>query len=72
MKRYPFVKQEGMKECGIASLLMVIKYYKGYISMQELASMTKTNKDGTTLYHLVKVLTEIGFDADGVSCPFDE
>lgn len=72
MKKYPFVKQEGMKECGIASLLMVIKYYKGYISMQELASMTKTNKDGTTLYHLVKVLTEIGFDADGVSCPFDE
>lgn len=72
VKKYPFVKQEGMKECGIASVLMIIKYYNGYISMQELASMTKTNKDGTTLYHLVKALTEIGFDAEGVSCPFDE
>lgn len=72
MKKYPFVKQEGMKECGIASLLMVIKYYNGYISLRELSYMTRTNKDGTTLYHLVKALTEIGFDAEGVSCPFDE
>ncbi len=72
MKKYPFVKQEGYKECGIASILMLIKYYNGYISLNTLSLMTKTNKSGTTMYHLVSTLNDIGFSAEGVSCPFEE
>ena len=71
MKKYPFVKQAGTKECGAATLLMLIKYYNGYISMKDLVEMTKTNKNGTTMYHLVNTLNEIGFEAAGVSCDFD-
>ena len=29
--KYPFTKQEGLKDCGPASLQMIIKYYGGYV-----------------------------------------
>jgi len=29
MKKYPYTKQEGIKDCGAACLSMIIKYYKG-------------------------------------------
>lgn len=68
MKKYPFVKQEGAKDCGVASVLMIIKYYNGYISLKELEEMTHTTNTGTTFYHLVNALKEIGFSAEGISC----
>ena len=72
MRKYPFVRQQGIKECGVACILMIIRYYKGNISLSRLLDMTKTNKDGTTLYHIVNALTEIGFDCDGIKCELDD
>lgn len=72
MAKYPFVKQEASKECGVACLSMIIKYYHGYIGTNELLEMTKTNKNGTTLYHLVNALREIGFEAEGISCAYKD
>lgn len=72
MAKYPFVKQNGSKECGVACLSMIIKYYHGYIGNLELLEMTKTNKNGTTLYHLVSALNNIGFDAEGISCSYKD
>lgn len=69
--RYPFVKQEGQMECGVACILMLIKYYNGYISTNKLKIMTKTTKCGTTVFNMVKALREIGFTADGVECDFN-
>ena len=69
--RYPFVKQEGQMECGVACILMLIKYYNGYISTNKLKIMTKTTKCGTTVFNMVKALREIGFSADGVECDFN-
>ena len=70
MGKYPFVRQEGEKECGVACMLMLIKYYNGYISKRHISTMTKTNKNGTTVFNIVKALREIGFSADGVNCDF--
>ena len=72
MAKYPFVSQDASKECGVACLSMLIKYYHGYIGINELLEMTKTNKAGTTLYHLVNALNEIGFEAEGISCTYDD
>ena len=69
---YPFVKQQGIKDCGVSSLLMVIKYYKGNVSFDQLRDMTKTNKNGTTAYHLIEAAKEIGFDAKGVKCNLED
>lgn len=66
MKKYPFIKQEGIKDCGPACLLMIIKYYKGYIPLEQLRDICKTTKFGTDAYHLVETAKEVGFFARGI------
>jgi len=68
MKKYPYTKQEGIKDCGAACLSMIIKYYKGYLNLEELRDLTKTTKEGTTAYHMVEAAKKIGFDCKGVEC----
>ena len=45
---------------------MIVKYYGGYIKKSKLIDMTKTTKKGTTAYHIIETLKNIGFDAKGV------
>lgn len=71
MKKYPFEKQLESKDCGAACLSMIIRYYQGYYPMDDLREMTKTNRDGTTAYHLIETLKKIGFEASGVKCSFE-
>ena len=71
MKKYPFIKQEGMKDCGCACLLMIIKYHKGYIPLEELRTLTKTTKLGTDAYHLVEASKEIGFNVSALKTELD-
>lgn len=64
--KYPFVKQRDLKSCGISSLLMIIKYYKGNVLLEELEDKTETNKLGTTAYNIIKAANNLGFIAYGV------
>ena len=66
MKKYPFVKQEGLKDCGVCCLLMIINYYKGYVPIEKLRSMTKTNKNGVNAYNLIETANKLGFNAKGL------
>lgn len=52
MKKNLVVLQEGNKDCGSASLLSVIRYYGGDISLDRLIEMTKTTKEGTNFYNM--------------------
>lgn len=52
MKNKLIVLQEGNKDCGAASLLSVIRYYGGDISLDRLIEMTKTTKEGTNFYNM--------------------
>ena len=65
MKKNLIVLQDGYKECGAASLLSIIHYYKGSISMAKLVELTNTNKDGTNFYQLKQAAEKLGFDANG-------
>ncbi len=51
---------------------MIIKYYGGYVSKNTLMEMTKTNKNGTTAYHLKETLINLGFDAKGIRCELED
>lgn len=64
--KYPFVKQEGNKDCAVASLSMIIRYYKGYIAHEQLRDMLNTDKFGTSAYSIVKTSEYIGFKSLGV------
>lgn len=65
MKKYPFIKQDGIKDCASACVQMILKYYGGYTSMTKLNEMMRTNHKGTDAYHLVLALQELGFKAEG-------
>ena len=66
MKKYPFVKQEGIKDCGVACLSMIINYYKGYVNYERLIEMTKTNKNGSSALNIIEAARTIGFKASGI------
>ena len=72
LKKYPFVKQEGFKDCGCASMLMIIKYYKGNVSIERLRDLTHTNKSGTSAYNLIKASQELGFYSKGMRGSIDD
>jgi len=61
-----------MKTCGVSCLEMIIKYYKGFVKKSTLLEMTKTNKDGTTAFHLNETLTKLGFNSKGVKCNLED
>lgn len=51
---------------------MLLKYYGGYVSKKNLTDMTKTNKNGTTAYHIKEVLNNLGFSSTGIRRALDE
>lgn len=71
MKKYPFIKQKESKDCGVASILMIIKYYKGYIPYEKLAELLRVSKNGITAFHIVEGAKKIGFDCKGLKTNLD-
>jgi len=63
MKKDLIVLQEGNKDCGAASLLSIIRYYGGDISLDRLTEMTKTTKEGTNFYNLSEASSKLGLMA---------
>ncbi len=59
-KKNYVVIQDGIKECGSACLLSLIRYYGGNISINSLLEMTKTDKNGTNFYDLSAAAYQIG------------
>ena len=61
------VIQDGIKDCGICSLLSIIRFYGGEVSKEYLRELTNTTKEGVSFYNLIEGAKKIGFDAIGVS-----
>ena len=70
--KYPFSKQESLKDCAPASLQMIIKYYNGYTSMERLRDLMKTDKNGTNAYNLIEAAKTLGFESYGVKTKLSE
>ena len=66
MRKYECEIQEGAKDCGVACLLTIIKYYKGYLPKEYLRSITNTTNNGVTALALIEAGRKLGFDAQGV------
>ncbi len=66
------IKQEGFKDCGPSCLLNIIKHYKGYVDINELKEMCKTDKFGTTAYHLIEASKKLGFESYGIKCNLND
>ena len=60
------ILQDDLKDCGVSSLLSIIKYYGGYVSKECLREMTKTTKDGVSALNLLRCARELGFEGYGI------
>ena len=61
------VIQDDLKDCGVSSLLSIIRYYGGDATKEYLREITKTTKDGVSAYYLILASRELGFDSYGVN-----
>ncbi len=60
------VLQDDLKDCGVCSLLSIIKYYHGNASKEYLRELTKTDNNGVSALNLLKGARTLGFEAYGV------
>lgn len=65
MSKLCIVKQRDLKDCGVACLLSIIKYYGGNVPLEQLRVDTYTNLQGTTAFNLVQTAQKYGFDSAG-------
>lgn len=66
------VRQEGIKDCGVCSLLSVLRHYGGDASLEYLRELTSTTKNGVSAYHLVQAANTLGFYSYGIHSNFDD
>ena len=62
MKKYKSVMQDGLMDCGVSSLLTIIKTYGGNVSKEYLRELTHTTKEGTNALYLLEAGKTLGFD----------
>lgn len=60
------VRQQDEKDCGVCSLLSIIRYYKGNVPLEQLRLDARTNNEGTTALNLILASQKYGFDAVGM------
>ena len=63
MKKNYIIIQDGLKSCGSACLLSIIRYYGGNVPMNILFELTNTTKEGTNFYDISKASIEVGLSA---------
>lgn len=66
MSKIHCVTQDGPKDCGISCLLMLIHYYGGNISKEDLRELTHTDQMGVNAYDLLEGAKKIGFQGRGM------
>ena len=57
-----FVPQIDARDCGVAALALIAKFYGSDFSLAHLRELAKTNKEGTTALGIVKAADEMGFE----------
>lgn len=67
MKKYNCVMQDDSKDCGICSLLTIVKEHKGNVSKEYLRNITGTSFTGVNALSLIEAGKRLGFDSKGIT-----
>lgn len=70
-RRYPYLEQQSSSDCGIASLVMISRYWGKRFSIHRLRDIANVNRDGASLKGLVKAAESIGFTTRPVKTDLD-
>lgn len=61
-----FVPQIDARDCGVAALASIAKFYGSDYSLAHLQELAKTNKEGTTALGIVKAAKEMSFETRAI------
>ncbi|GGE28978.1 peptide cleavage/export ABC transporter [Streptococcus himalayensis] len=61
-----FVPQIDARDCGVAALASIARFYGSNYSLAHLRELAKTNKEGTTALGIVKAANEMGFETRAI------
>lgn len=51
---------------------MIINFYGGNLPIDQIRDLTKTDKNGTTAFHIIEACKSIGFNAEGVKTSLEQ
>ena len=66
------ILQHDERDCGAACLAMVANHYGYTDSIQVFRDLTNTDRDGTSIYNIIRAAEKIGFAAEGLFGSFEE
>lgn len=69
---HKYIKQEGLKDCGVCTLYNIIKYYGGSIDINKLRELTKTDSNGTNIYNMVNAANNLGLISKAYKCELND
>lgn len=69
---HKYIKQDGLRDCGVCCLYNIIKYYGGSIDIDKLRIYTKTDSNGTNIYNMVLAANKLGLNAEAYKCELND
>ena len=67
IKRLKLEFQQSNYDCGVSSLLSILKYYKCNVTRSYLEKISYTTKEGSSMYGLMMAARNLGFNSYGVN-----
>lgn len=71
MKSFSYVQQQDEKDCGVACLAMILKYYKTEIPIHKLREFSGTDLEGTSAFGLKATMEKLDFDCLAIQAEKD-
>ena len=65
-KKYDYVMQQNSYDCGIASIMTILKYYGISVSREKIVNKLNRKHDGYTAYDLVRIAKHYGIESYGI------
>jgi ABC-type bacteriocin/lantibiotic exporter with double-glycine peptidase domain len=66
------MRQTSISDCGATCLYMILKYYGGFETLDNLKKLTHTTKEGTSMWHLKEAAKKLGFEANAYKGNLEE
>lgn len=70
--KYKGVYQRNSKDCAVACLLSIIKYYNGSNTFNNIRYLTKCSNNGVTALNLIEASKKLGFESKGLRCSYED
>ena len=71
MSKYPYISQVDQRDCGVATLAMILKHYDSSYSLAYLRELAQTSREGTSALGLVEAAKQLGLETQSIRADLD-